>query len=178
MKPKLTSFTFALLIIWLCCAGVVAKPIHHYVFFSMDREKIKDAKSFLETDAFEGAQVGYSWNQLEQGKDNYDFSMIREDLAFLTSITRSSGSSSWTPAPATSTFLCRAISCATRNTTAALTENIFGKKATKNTPPLRVGRRGVGTQQCESDFKNCYWRWEKNLMERSKESICKKLLVR
>ena len=61
-----------------------AKPLHHYVFFGMDREKIKDARSFLETDAFEGAQISYSWNQLEQGKDNYDFSVIREDLAFLT----------------------------------------------------------------------------------------------
>ena len=59
------------------------KPLHHYVFFGMDREKLKDAKSFLETPAFEGAQVAYSWRQLEQGKDNYDFSMIREDLAFL-----------------------------------------------------------------------------------------------
>lgn len=59
------------------------KPLHHYVFFGMDREKIKDAKSFLETSAFEGAQVAYSWRQLEQGKDNYEFSMIREDLAFL-----------------------------------------------------------------------------------------------
>jgi len=60
-----------------------AKPLHHYVFFGMDREKLKDAKAFLETPAFEGAQVAYSWRQLEQGKDNYDFSMIREDLAFL-----------------------------------------------------------------------------------------------
>lgn len=59
------------------------KPIHHYVFFGMDREKIKDAKSFLETPTFEDAQVAYYWRQLEQGKDNYDFSMIREDLAFL-----------------------------------------------------------------------------------------------
>ena len=83
-KRKFTSFSFALLFIWLCCAGVSAKPLHHYVFFGMDREKIKDAKSFLDTKAFEGAQVSYSWSQLEQGKDNYDFSMIREDLAFLT----------------------------------------------------------------------------------------------
>ncbi|MDQ3917248.1 MAG: hypothetical protein M3348_01990 [Acidobacteriota bacterium] len=59
------------------------KPLHHYVFFGMDREKIKDAKSFLETPAFEGAQVAYSWRQLEHGEDNYDFGMIREDLAFL-----------------------------------------------------------------------------------------------
>ena len=59
------------------------KPLHHYVFFGMDREKIKDAKSFLETPTFDGAQVAYSWRQLEQGKDNYEFSMIREDLVFL-----------------------------------------------------------------------------------------------
>jgi hypothetical protein len=59
------------------------KALHHYIFFGMDREKIKDAKSFLETPAFEGAQVAYSWRQLEHGKDNYDFSMIGEDLAFL-----------------------------------------------------------------------------------------------
>lgn len=59
------------------------KTLHHYVFFGMDREKIKDAKSFLETPIFDGAQVAYSWRQLEHGKDDYDFSMIREDLAFL-----------------------------------------------------------------------------------------------
>jgi hypothetical protein len=62
-----------------------AKPIHHYVFFGMDREKLKDAKSFLDTPAFEGAQVAYSWRQLEQGKDQYDFSIIREDLRSLQS---------------------------------------------------------------------------------------------
>lgn len=59
------------------------KPLHHYVFFGMDREKLKDAKSFLETSAFEGAQVAYSWRQLEHDRDDYEFSMIREDLAFL-----------------------------------------------------------------------------------------------
>jgi hypothetical protein len=59
------------------------KTLHHYVFFGMDRERIKDAKSFLETPAFEGAQVAYSWRQLEQGKDNYDFGIIREDLAIM-----------------------------------------------------------------------------------------------
>jgi hypothetical protein len=61
------------------------KPIHHYVFFGMDREKLKDAKSFLDTPAFAGAQIAYSWRQLEQGKDQYDFSIIREDLQLLES---------------------------------------------------------------------------------------------
>ena len=62
---------------------VPAKPVHHYVFFGMDREKITESKSFLETPAFEGAQVSYSWRQLEHEKDKYDFSLIREDLEFL-----------------------------------------------------------------------------------------------
>lgn len=62
-----------------------AKPVHHYVFFGQDRERIASASSFLETKALEGAQIKYSWRQLEPEKDAYDFSPIREDLAFLTS---------------------------------------------------------------------------------------------
>lgn len=73
------------LLIWLCSASVIAKPVHHFVFFGQDREKIKEASSFLQTKALEGAQVAYSWRQLEPEKDEYDFSAIREDLQFLTS---------------------------------------------------------------------------------------------
>jgi hypothetical protein len=72
-----------ILLIWLCCAG--AKPLHHYVFFGQDREKIEQASSFLDTKALEGAQVAYSWRQLEPARDEYDFSAVRKDLAFLTS---------------------------------------------------------------------------------------------
>src|SRR5215211_6881336 len=72
------------LLLLACCAGVGAKPVHHYVFFGQDREKIR-ASSFLETKALEGAQVTYSWRQLEPEQDSYDFSPVREDLAFLTS---------------------------------------------------------------------------------------------
>ena len=68
-----------------CCAGASAKPVHNYVFFGQDREKLHAAASFLETKALEGAQVTYSWRQLEPEKDKYDFSLIREDLALLTS---------------------------------------------------------------------------------------------
>jgi hypothetical protein len=73
------------LFVWLCCAGVGAKPVHHYVFFGQDREKIREASSFLATKALEGAQAAYSWRQLEPAKDEYDFGAVREDLAFLTS---------------------------------------------------------------------------------------------
>jgi hypothetical protein len=73
------------LLIWLACTAVGAKPVHHYVFFGQDREKIKEAASFLATKALEGAQVTYSWRQLEPKQDEYDFSYIREDLVFLSS---------------------------------------------------------------------------------------------
>jgi hypothetical protein len=73
------------LLIWICCIDVSAKPLHHYVFFGQDRDKIKKEPLFLETAAMEGAQVTYSWRQLEPAKDAYDFGNIREDLAFLTS---------------------------------------------------------------------------------------------
>lgn len=84
-----------------------AKTLHHYVFFGRDREKIKDTKSFLDTSAFEGAQVAYLWRQLEPGKDEYDFSLIREDLAFLSAhkkklwiqIQDVTFSDRWNPAP-------------------------------------------------------------------------------
>jgi len=61
-----------------------AKPVHHYVFFAHERERITE-QSFLETAAFEGAQLTYTWRELEPEKDQYDFSSIRKDLAFLNS---------------------------------------------------------------------------------------------
>jgi hypothetical protein len=64
--------------------NVSAKPVHHYVFFDMERERIKEA-AFLETKAFEGAQLKYTWRELEPEKDRYDFSAIRNDLTFLSS---------------------------------------------------------------------------------------------
>jgi hypothetical protein len=65
-----------------CCARAGAGP-HHYVFFGQDRERISDA-AFLNTKAFEGAQLKYTWRELERGEDGYDFSDIEHDLAFLT----------------------------------------------------------------------------------------------
>lgn len=81
MRNLLNCILFILLI----AVSSSAKPIKHYVYFGMDREKLKDATAFLELKGFDGAQIAYSWRQLEQGKDGYDFSIIREDLTFLSS---------------------------------------------------------------------------------------------
>lgn len=56
---------------------------HHYVYFNLDRARIRDAP-FLETPAIEGAQIKYTWRQLEPEAGVYDFSAIREDFQFLT----------------------------------------------------------------------------------------------
>lgn len=80
---KPTRILPVLVLICLACVAASANPVHHYIFFGMDREKLSDAKAVLEIPAVEGAQVAYSWRQLEPGKDEYDFSLIREDLAFL-----------------------------------------------------------------------------------------------
>jgi hypothetical protein len=73
----------SVVLVFICSVSLSAKPLHHYVFFGMDREELKDAKSFLETRAFEGGQISYSWRQLEPAKNQYDFSLVHEDLAFL-----------------------------------------------------------------------------------------------
>jgi hypothetical protein len=56
---------------------------HNYVFFNFDRNKISDS-SFLKTNNFEGAQLKYTWKELEPEKDKFDFSAIDKDLEFLT----------------------------------------------------------------------------------------------
>ncbi|MBV9217399.1 MAG: hypothetical protein JO053_14615 [Acidobacteria bacterium] len=76
-----TAFAAFLLLI----GNLTAKPIHHYLYFAQDREKLRTTAAMLELKKFEGAQIAYSWRQLEAGKDEYDFSMIREDLEFLRS---------------------------------------------------------------------------------------------
>lgn len=58
------------------------KPIHHYVFFDLERERISD-ESFLKTPQFEGTQLKYTWPELEPEKDKYDFNAIEKDLNFL-----------------------------------------------------------------------------------------------
>ncbi len=62
-----------------------ARSLRHYVFFGQDRDKLRTDSLFLGTKQAEGAQVAYTWRQLEPEKDVYDFSRIREDLEFLTS---------------------------------------------------------------------------------------------
>src|SRR4051812_30233192 len=68
----------------LCWNVFAAQEIHHYIFFGMDREQIADER-FLNTKSVEGAQLKYTWKELEPAKNEYDFAAIRHDLEFLNS---------------------------------------------------------------------------------------------
>lgn len=58
--------------------------IKNYLFVGMDRDQLRDTEFYnWTTSPFEGVQIAYSWKQLERQKDNYDFSLIDEDLKLL-----------------------------------------------------------------------------------------------
>lgn len=59
------------------------KPVHHYVWFAGDRDRIKNDTAFLENKNIEGAQILYPWRLLERNKGEYNFTPIRENLDFL-----------------------------------------------------------------------------------------------
>tara|TARA_B100000614_G_scaffold242094_1_gene243804 strand:- start:170 stop:1240 length:1071 start_codon:yes stop_codon:yes gene_type:complete len=61
---------------------IPADGIHHYVFFARDRDAMR-GHPFLSNGRFEGAQIMYSWRQLEPARDEYDFSVIVDDARYL-----------------------------------------------------------------------------------------------
>ncbi len=54
----------------------------HFIFFNVDRHRIREA-NFLETEAIAGAQLKYTWRELEPERDRYDLGPLMADLAFL-----------------------------------------------------------------------------------------------
>lgn len=56
--------------------------IRNFVYFAKDRGRIRN-HPLLSNDRFDGAQVMYSWRDLEPEAGRYDFSAITEDVDFL-----------------------------------------------------------------------------------------------
>lgn len=59
-----------------------ADEIKHFVYFSRDREAIHD-HALLSNARFAGAQIMYSWRNLEPSEGQYDFSEIKADADYL-----------------------------------------------------------------------------------------------
>lgn len=61
---------------------ILKDSIQHFVYFSRDREAIIN-HPLLSHPQFNGAQIMYSWRDLEPQKGLYDFSTLREDYKYL-----------------------------------------------------------------------------------------------
>lgn len=61
---------------------IPADGIQHFVYFARDRESLIE-HALLTHPMFKGAQIMYSWRELEPAKGQYDFSAIRQDYAYL-----------------------------------------------------------------------------------------------
>ena len=60
---------------------IAQRPIEHF-FFNVDRHRIQE-KSFLDSDIFSGAQLKYTWPELEPKKGGYNFDLIQSGLEIL-----------------------------------------------------------------------------------------------
>ena len=56
--------------------------IQHFVYFARDREAIIN-HPFLQHPRFTGAQIMYSWKELEVQKGKYDFTVLKQDYEYL-----------------------------------------------------------------------------------------------
>jgi hypothetical protein len=62
-------------------AAAVARPVN-YIFFRRQHDRIAEP-SFLTNQNIGGAQLTFTWRELEPERDRYDFSRLGERLAFL-----------------------------------------------------------------------------------------------
>ncbi|MBS1826702.1 MAG: hypothetical protein JST93_15405 [Acidobacteria bacterium] len=67
---------------WLLLAASCLEAQSHYVFFNRDRQRIRET-SFLQARGVAGAQLKYTWRELEPKRGEFDFAAIRADLEFL-----------------------------------------------------------------------------------------------
>jgi len=69
----------------LLLAAIVVPAVptpQHYVFFSRERLRIQE-RSFLDNPNIAGAQLKYTWRELEPVRDQYNLKLILDDLATL-----------------------------------------------------------------------------------------------
>jgi len=81
-RDVVASITLLAAFVSACAAPPAGSGPQHFIYFGLDRERIQEP-AFLETPGIVGAQLKYTWRELEPERDQYDFQALREDLAFL-----------------------------------------------------------------------------------------------
>ncbi len=66
---------------WAQSTDAIGSP-QHFIFFGLERSRVSDP-IFLATPAIAGAQLKYTWRELEPERGRYEFDAIRRDLALL-----------------------------------------------------------------------------------------------
>lgn len=74
----------ALLAIILAASLVPQSRMKHFIYFERDRERIQETR-FLSTSAVAGAQLKYTWRELEPSENQHRLDLIEDDLNYLTS---------------------------------------------------------------------------------------------
>ncbi|MEO1652072.1 MAG: hypothetical protein AAFU64_00885 [Bacteroidota bacterium] len=59
-----------------------AQNPEHYIFFNIERDRIQES-NFLHHPKISGAQLKYTWSELEPQKGQYNFQALEKDLLFL-----------------------------------------------------------------------------------------------
>jgi hypothetical protein len=78
----MSLLSFALIAASLVGSPNVAERPRNFIFFNVERARISET-TFLETESIVGAQLKYTWRELEPERDRYEFGAILEDLKFL-----------------------------------------------------------------------------------------------
>ena len=89
MNGKRTALvaTFVVLLVFLVSGSRAhqvtdtARP-RNFIFFGTDRQRISET-DFLENEHIAGAQLKYTWRELEPERDRYELQPLLDDLAFL-----------------------------------------------------------------------------------------------
>lgn len=84
-RASARRFFSSAVLLCLLCSGAAAAP-RNFLFTNSD--DLRAAESLLRRPDIAGAQLVYSWRSLEPAQDQYDFSAIERDLAYLTSLDR------------------------------------------------------------------------------------------
>ncbi len=82
-----TNRPAAVLLLAIAAASVVTGRVaadapKHYVFFGRERQRIAE-RTFLDAAAIAGAQLEYTWRELEPERDRYALQPVLDDRAFL-----------------------------------------------------------------------------------------------
>jgi hypothetical protein len=86
--PRREAWTFVVLLTTTVAGlAAAAEPVHrpppkNFIFFAHERRWIAEP-SFLGNASIAGAQLKYTWRELEPQRDQYDFRPLLDDLAFL-----------------------------------------------------------------------------------------------